>query len=113
MYAIFTVGVVIGIILYRFFCDDPKLANNQTKSNLLKPSPAPARLFYMPRFLLSLKPDFSIIISTSTFDMIYYSKQKYRRHNRCYITKQRCSIENAVLRNVRTMGGPMNSVTPF
>jgi hypothetical protein len=41
----FTVGVVIGIILYRFFCDDQKLANNQTKSNLLKPSPAQARLF--------------------------------------------------------------------
>jgi hypothetical protein len=45
VYAIFTVGVVIGIILYRFFCDDPKLANNQTKSNLLKPSPAPSKAF--------------------------------------------------------------------
>jgi hypothetical protein len=71
----FTVGVVIGIILYRFFYD-PKLANNQTKSNLLKPSPAPSKAFLYASVSAFFKPDFSIIISTSTFDMIYYSKTK-------------------------------------
>jgi hypothetical protein len=50
----FTVEIVIGIILYRFFCDDPKLANNQTKSNPLKPSPAPSKAFLYASFLLSL-----------------------------------------------------------
>jgi hypothetical protein len=40
----FTVGVVIGIII-SFLCDDQKLANNQTKSNLLKQA-LPKQGFY-------------------------------------------------------------------
>jgi hypothetical protein len=66
----------------------------------------------MPRFLLSLKPDFSIIISTSTFDMIYYSNKKTGGTTGCYITKQRCSIEKRCSKKRKDYGRTNEKTTP-